>query len=134
MSDQASQGKHADARDRELLTTLPVYGQLPFVPERATGCDILTEDGRRILDLYGGHAVAALGYGHPRLVDAVSGQSSSKHFQHQGRRLTGVQAIAGDEAAMIIHEGDQVHAAVLPLEHEGKQIGLPKGVRLGPLE
>ena len=54
----------SDPRPREAAATLPVYGQLPFVPERAIGCDIITADGRRILDLYGGHAVAALGYGH----------------------------------------------------------------------
>ena len=58
-----------DPRLREIETTIPVYGQLPFVPVRAAGCDIFTNDGRRILDLYGGHAVAALGYGHPLLVD-----------------------------------------------------------------
>jgi acetylornithine/succinyldiaminopimelate/putrescine aminotransferase len=62
----------ADARAREAATTIPVYGQLPFVPEHASGCEIITGDGRRILDLYGGHAVAALGYGHPRLVAAVA--------------------------------------------------------------
>ena len=60
---------------------LPVYGQLPFVPERAAGCDIITENGRRILDLYGGHAVAALGYAHPRLVHAVSEQARTLLFQ-----------------------------------------------------
>ena len=71
----------ADPRTREAQTTLPVYGQLPFVPERATGCDIITSDGRRILDLYGGHAVAALGHGHTRLVEAVSRQSTQLLFQ-----------------------------------------------------
>ena len=35
---------------REAAATIPVYGQLPFVPARAEGCDIITEDGRRILD------------------------------------------------------------------------------------
>jgi len=70
-----------DARAREAATTIPVYGQLPFVPERASGCDIFTKDGRRILDLYGGHAVAALGYGHARLVAAISEQSSKLLFQ-----------------------------------------------------
>jgi len=59
----------SDPRPREAATTLPVYGQLPFVPDRAAGCHIITSDGRRILDLYGGHAVAALGYGHQRLVN-----------------------------------------------------------------
>ena len=71
----------SDARAREAATTLPVYGQLPFVPEWASGCDIITEDGRRILDLYGGHAVAALGYAHPRLVNAISEQSRTLLFQ-----------------------------------------------------
>ena len=70
-----------DPRPREAATTLPVYGQLPFVPERAAGCDIITGDGRHILDLYGGHAVAALGYGHPALTSAISEQSSRLLFQ-----------------------------------------------------
>ena len=70
-----------DPRQREAATTLPVYGQLPFVPARTAGCHIITEDGRRILDLYGGHAVAALGYGHPRLVSAIRRQSESLLFQ-----------------------------------------------------
>lgn len=71
----------SDPRSREAATTLPVYGQLPFVPQSAAGCDILTVDNRRILDLYGGHAVAALGYGHPRLERAISEQSKTLLFQ-----------------------------------------------------
>lgn len=71
----------SDARSREAATTLPVYGQLPFVPARASGCDIITHDQRHILDLYGGHAVAALGYGHPGLVKAVCDQSKTLMFQ-----------------------------------------------------
>jgi 4-aminobutyrate aminotransferase-like enzyme len=70
------QASQADARAREAAATIPVYGQLPFVPVHASGCDIITGDGRRILDLYGGHAVAALGYGHPRLVAAIRQQSA----------------------------------------------------------
>ena len=71
----------SDARAREATSTIPVYGQLPFVPERASGCDIFTTDGRRILDLYGGHAVAALGYGHPSLVAAIREQAGKLLFQ-----------------------------------------------------
>ena len=69
------------AQSREAATSLPVYHQLPFVPERAAGCDLITTDGRRILDLYGGHAVAALGYAHPRLVAAISEQAQRLTFQ-----------------------------------------------------
>ena len=70
-----------DPRAREAVTTIPVYGQLPFVPARTSGCDIITDDGRRILDLYGGHAVAALGYGHPKLIEAIRHQSETLLFQ-----------------------------------------------------
>ena len=69
------------AAAREAAATIPVYGQLPFVPTRAEGCDIITEDGRRILDFYGGHAVAALGYGHEALLKVISEQSASLLFQ-----------------------------------------------------
>jgi len=68
-------------RAREAATTIPVYSQFPFVPVRATGCDIVTTDGRHILDLYGGHAVAGLGYGHSRLMQAIEEQSRQLLFQ-----------------------------------------------------
>jgi acetylornithine/succinyldiaminopimelate/putrescine aminotransferase len=87
-----------DPRIREAALTVPVYGQLPFVPERASGCDIFTRDGRRILDLYGGHAVAALGYGHPRLVEAIQEQSSKLLFQSNAVALD----IRADAAEQLI--------------------------------
>ena len=81
MVDVAIQKKLLDPRVREAAATVPVYPQLPFVPVRADGCDIVANDGRRILDLYGGHAVAALGYGHPRLTDAIADQCKRLLFQ-----------------------------------------------------
>ncbi|MBT8088525.1 MAG: aminotransferase class III-fold pyridoxal phosphate-dependent enzyme, partial [Gammaproteobacteria bacterium] len=77
-----------DPQAREADVTLPVYGQLPIVPERAEGCDIITADGRRILDLYGGHAVAALGYGHPRLIQAIQDQAGTLLFQSNAVALS----------------------------------------------
>lgn len=76
---------------------MPVYGKLPFVPERAVGCDIITSDGQRILDLYGGHAVAALGYGHPRLIKAINEQSSKLLFQSNAVALE----VRADAAEML---------------------------------
>jgi acetylornithine/succinyldiaminopimelate/putrescine aminotransferase len=90
----------SDPRLREAATMLPVYGQLPFVPERATGCDIITSDGRRILDLYGGHAVAALGYGHHRLIEAISEQSTRLLFQSNAVALE-VRAQAAEKLIAI---------------------------------
>jgi len=93
-----------DPRIREAALTIPVYGQLPFVPERASGCDIFTRDGRRILDLYGGHAVAALGYGHPRLVQAIQEQSSKLLFQSNAVALD-VRADAAEQLTRISPAG-----------------------------
>jgi len=93
---QAKKLPACDPRPREAQATLPVYRQLPFVPERAAGCNIITSDGRRILDLYGGHAVAALGYGHPRLVTAIGDQSTKLLFQSNAVALE-VRALAAEK-------------------------------------
>ncbi len=93
-----------DPRNREALATVPVYHQLPFVPERASGCDIITAEGRHILDLYGGHAVAALGYGHPRLIDAISGQSAKLLFQSNAVALE-VRAHAAEKLIEVAPDG-----------------------------
>jgi acetylornithine/N-succinyldiaminopimelate aminotransferase len=94
----------SDPRIREANVTIPVYGQLPFVPERASGCDIFTKDGRRILDLYGGHAVAALGHGHPRLVKAITEQSGKLLFQSNAVALD-IRADAAEKLTKIAPEG-----------------------------
>jgi acetylornithine/N-succinyldiaminopimelate aminotransferase len=58
-----------------------VYPMLPFTPVRGAGVHLEDASGRRVLDLYGGHAVAALGYGHPDLSDAIARQSRELVFQ-----------------------------------------------------
>jgi len=59
----------------------PVFAQYPIEVIDAQGVWLKTRDGRRILDLYGGHAVAALGYGHPGWTRALSSQAASCNFQ-----------------------------------------------------
>jgi acetylornithine/N-succinyldiaminopimelate aminotransferase len=73
--------RHAGAMPDELEWTLPVYAQLDLHPVRGQGPWLHLADGRRVLDLYGGHAVAALGYGHPRLVAALHEQAQGLTFQ-----------------------------------------------------
>ena len=101
-----AQAGAADARTREAAATIPVYGQLPFVPVHAEGCDIVADDGRRILDLYGGHAVAALGYGHPRLVAAIREQSQSLLFQSNAVALD-IRASAAEKLVSVAPPGLQ---------------------------
>lgn len=60
---------------------LPVYAQLPVEPISGDGSMLLTRDGRRLIDFYGGHAVALLGYGHPRFLAALERQARALHFQ-----------------------------------------------------
>jgi len=92
--------KRLTPREREAIATIPVYPQLALDPQRAAGCDIFTTDGRRILDLYGGHAVAALGYAHPRLVSAIEEQTQRLMFQSNAVALE-VRAAAA-EALMAV--------------------------------
>src|SRR5690242_8729114 len=58
-----------------------VFAQFPLDVTHGQGVHLFTADGRKILDLYGGHAVAALGYGHPRWVEALTAQAKSMAFQ-----------------------------------------------------
>lgn len=59
----------------------PVYAQWPLDVVDAEGVYLRTRDGRRILDLYGGHAVAALGYSHPRWQETLAKQARALQFQ-----------------------------------------------------
>jgi acetylornithine/N-succinyldiaminopimelate aminotransferase len=59
----------------------PVYAQWSLDVVDAAGVYLHTRDGRQVLDLYGGHAVAALGYSHPRLLAALAAQARSLIFQ-----------------------------------------------------
>lgn len=59
----------------------PVFAQYPIEVVDAEGVWLHTRDGRRILDLYGGHAVAALGYKHPGWTRALVEQAQACNFQ-----------------------------------------------------
>ena len=59
----------------------PVFAQYPLPVASGEGVWLKTTDGRRILDLYGGHAVAALGYGHPIWTRALTEQARTLSFQ-----------------------------------------------------
>src|SRR3984957_19774843 len=58
-----------------------VFAQYPLPVVSAEGVWLNIRDGRRVLDLYGGHAVAALGYGHPGWTRAITEQARSCQFQ-----------------------------------------------------
>src|SRR5690606_8038529 len=81
-----------------------VYPMLPFTPLRGEGVWLEDAAGRRVLDLYGGHAVAALGYAHPELTEAIARQSSALVFQTNALPLA-VRDAAAEALAAFGPEG-----------------------------
>ncbi len=59
----------------------PVFAQYPLQVTSAQGVWLHTAAGARVLDLYGGHAVAALGYAHPAWTRALHAQAQTLNFQ-----------------------------------------------------
>jgi len=59
----------------------PVFSQYPLEVAAASGVWLTNNRGERVLDLYGGHAVAALGYGHPAWTAALARQAQLCQFQ-----------------------------------------------------
>jgi acetylornithine/N-succinyldiaminopimelate aminotransferase len=58
-----------------------VFAQYPVEVASAAGVWLMNTRGERILDLYGGHAVAGLGYAHPGWTAALLAQAKSCQFQ-----------------------------------------------------
>ncbi len=58
-----------------------VYAVLPLEVVDGAGVVLRTADGREFLDFYGGHAVAVLGHGHPRVLAALERQARALMFQ-----------------------------------------------------
>jgi acetylornithine/N-succinyldiaminopimelate aminotransferase len=58
-----------------------VFAQYPLEVASAQGVWLTNSRGERLLDLYGGHAVAALGYGHPEWTAALARQAQECQFQ-----------------------------------------------------
>ena len=92
-----------NAREHEAQHLLKVYGQLPIEPTGAQGV-YLTCESRQILDLYGGHAVTALGYGHPDMLMALNEQAQAVFFQSNAVAME-VRADAADALADFAPDG-----------------------------
>ncbi len=81
MSAQATSSSEPVPAPRVPDFLAPVFAQYPLDVVGGEGVWLTTADGRRVLDLYGGHAVAALGYGHPIWTRALSEQAERLSFQ-----------------------------------------------------
>ena len=59
---------------------IKAYTKYPLVAQRGQGSWLEMSDGRRYLDMYGGHAVAVTGHCHPKVVSAIRRQSEELIF------------------------------------------------------
>lgn len=91
------------AQQAEARHLLQVYGQLPLDITSAEGV-YLHAGKRRIIDFYGGHAVAALGYAHPDLLAALGSQARNMYFQSNAVALD-IRAKAADALAAFAPAG-----------------------------
>jgi len=66
--------------ERESEYFFHTYKRLPLEIERGDGVYLYTKDGKRYLDMFGGLAVNALGYNHPKVTEAIYEQS--KRYTH----------------------------------------------------
>jgi acetylornithine aminotransferase len=57
-----------------------VYPLFPIEPVKASGSWLWDSEGKKYLDLYGGHAVISIGHNHPRFVEALKGQLDKISF------------------------------------------------------
>ncbi len=92
-----------NARAAEARHLVQVYAQLGIEPVSAAGVHIQCRD-RQILDLYGGHAVAGLGYAHPAILQTLNEQAESLMFQSNVVALE-VRARAADKLAAFAPTG-----------------------------
>lgn len=66
--------------NREQQVFLPTYKRIPFDIKTARGIFLIDKNDERYLDFFSGLAVNALGYAHPKIVEAVTNQISK--FAH----------------------------------------------------
>src|SRR5919107_1665631 len=69
-----------DVAAREDEFQLATYKKMKLAAVRGRGAWVETSEGERYLDLYGGHAVAATGHCHPRVVEAIRRQAGELLF------------------------------------------------------
>jgi acetylornithine/succinyldiaminopimelate/putrescine aminotransferase len=112
---------HSSPRSDHLA---PVYAQWALDVVDAEGVYLHTRGGRRILDLYGGHAVAALGYSHPRVLETLAAQARTLIFQSnavpleiRGRAATRLTRFAGLglDTAFFVNTGAEANENALKL-------------------
>jgi acetylornithine/N-succinyldiaminopimelate aminotransferase len=111
---------------------IPTYSKLPIALVRGQGSYVWDADGRRYLDLYGGHCVAIAGHCHPKLVAAIREQAGRLLFYsnvvYSDARAAAAQAVAalapeGLRRVFFCNSGTEANETALKLarKHTGRR-------------
>jgi acetylornithine/N-succinyldiaminopimelate aminotransferase len=120
-----------DFREREAHSFFPTYNRLTPDIERAEGVYLFARDGRKYLDMFGGLAVNALGYGHSAILEAIERQmrryvhlSNSFVQDVQVEFAERLLAASGFDRCFLCNSGTEGMEAALKLAKRwGKQNG-----------
>jgi acetylornithine/N-succinyldiaminopimelate aminotransferase len=110
---------------------VPTYAKFPVAIVRGEGSHVFDAEGRRFLDLYGGHAVALAGHCHPRVVEAIRAQagrllfySNVVHNDVRARAVTRLAALAPKSLARVFlcNSGTEANETALKIsrKHTGR--------------
>src|SRR3546814_50624 len=77
-----------------------VYPLFDIEPVKASGSWLWGADGRRYLDLYGGHAVISIGHSHPHYVQKITGQLNRIGFYSNSVKIPGQLEVADKLGAL----------------------------------
>jgi len=88
----------------EDASQVPTYAKYPLAVVHGSGCHVTDADGKRYLDLYGGHAVALTGHCHPRVVAALRAQAGRLLF-FSNMLYNDVRALAVERLTGLAPEG-----------------------------
>lgn len=109
-----------DVQVREQRHVLQTYRRQPVTFVRGEGVRLFDIEGRDYLDLLSGIGVCSLGYGHPRLVQAISEQAhtllhTSNLFFHplQGQLAERLTSLSGLSRAFFCNSGTEAIEACL---------------------
>lgn len=83
---------------------VPTYAKIPAALVRGEGCHVFDADGRRYLDMYGGHCVASTGHCHPTVVEALRDQAGKLLF-YSNVAYSDVRARAAASVARLAPKG-----------------------------
>ena len=131
---------NAAIAEREDRWLVPTYAHIPMALVRGEDCFVWDAEGNRYLDLYGGHCVASVGHGHPKLVEAIQGQAAKLLFYsnvvYNDARAEAAEAIAsiapeGLQRIFFCNSGTEANETALKIarRHTGRRhvISMEKG-------